>query len=270
MQHRRIVPLMVLLALLLPPGLVAAGVGRLAVVEGQVDLLHQGKLPAVPAKVQDEVNPGDVIRTKTQSRAEVHFVDDTILTLAPESRVAVADYFYDALQGRRRAVLQVFKGLVYCVVNRILKMEGPEFIMKSHTAVLGVRGTRWFFLLRPNFTDCFHEIGDSFLSSSFPEVPGVMEMRDMDYSRVAWRLPPTLKMKFTMQTLKILKEKWLIKGIPPEYDSGVPLKLLEGPRISPYLREGTPRFPEGLFVPPTQKVTPPSGPGEYRSITPGP
>jgi hypothetical protein len=249
---------------------VAAGVGRLVVVEGKVDLLRQGKLPAVPAKVRDEVDPGDVIRTKTASRAEVHFIDDTTLALAPESRVAIADYLYDAPQGRRRAVLQVFKGLVYCVVNRILKMEEPEFIMKTHTAVLGVRGTRWFFLLGPNFTDCFHESGFSQLSSSFPEVPGMVELRDLHYSRVGWRLPPTLPLRISERTVRILKS-WLVTGIPAGYDSAVPLKLLEGPRISPYLPEGTPRFPEGLFVPPTQPVphhTPggPTGP----SSTPGP
>lgn len=271
MQCRRMVPLMVLFALLLPPGLVAAGVGRLVVVEGKVDLLRQGKLPAVPAKVRDEVDSGDVIRTKTQSRAEVHFVDDTTLAIAPESRVAIADYLYDAPQSRRRAVLQVFKGLVYCVVNRILKVEGPEFIMKSHTAVLGVRGTKWFFLLGPNFTDCFHERGHSQLWSSFPDVPGKVDMWDMRYSRVAWRLPPTLPLRITERTVRILKG-WLVTGIPAEYDSAVPLELLEGSRISPYLPEGTPRFPEGLFVPPIQPAPHPSGPSEHPGsrLTPGP
>ncbi len=270
MQCRRMVPLMVLLALLLPPGLVAAGVGRLVVVEGKVDFLRQGKLPAVPAKVRDEVDLGDVIRTKSASRAEVHFVDDTTLAIAPESRVAIADYLYDAPQGRRRAVLQVFKGLVYCVVNRILKMEGPEFIMKSHTAVLGVRGTKWFFLLRPNFTDCFHERGHSQLWSSFSDVPGRVDMWDMMYSRVAWRLPPTLPLRITERTVRILKG-WLVTGIPAEYDSAVPLGLLEGPRISPYLPEETPRFPEGLFVPPIQPAPRPC-PGEHPGypVTPGP
>ena len=44
-------------------------VGRLTQVEGRVDLLKGGQLPAIPAKVEDGVQPGDVLRTKSQSKA---------------------------------------------------------------------------------------------------------------------------------------------------------------------------------------------------------
>ena len=42
----------------------AAAVGRFTLVEGQVDVLHHGKVPAVAAKLNDGVEAGDVIRTK--------------------------------------------------------------------------------------------------------------------------------------------------------------------------------------------------------------
>ena len=130
----------------------AAVVGRFTLVIGQVDLLKQGKLPAIPVKVQDGVEPGDVIRTKTKAKAQLTMVDDSIITLAPESRLAIADYQYNPARGERRAVVRLFRGLVHTVVNRIIKTEEPDFIMETHTATIGVRGTNWYTLLGPNST----------------------------------------------------------------------------------------------------------------------
>jgi len=42
-------------------------VGRLTQVEGRVDLLKGGQLPANPVKLNDGVQPGDVLRTKSLS-----------------------------------------------------------------------------------------------------------------------------------------------------------------------------------------------------------
>src|SRR5574340_1204503 len=82
---------MFLLALILPTVAHAAVVGRFTLVKGQVDLLKAGQIPAIPAKVQDGVETGDVIRTKAGGKAQLSMVDASIITLAPESRLAVAD-----------------------------------------------------------------------------------------------------------------------------------------------------------------------------------
>jgi hypothetical protein len=43
-------------------------VGQVTQVEGRVELLKGGKLPATEAKAQDGVEPGDVLRTKSFPR----------------------------------------------------------------------------------------------------------------------------------------------------------------------------------------------------------
>ena len=123
----------------------AAVVGHFLKVEGDVFLLKKGQLPAVSPKVKDGVEPGDVIQTKNPGRAQVIFMDDSLLTIAPGSKVAIETYMYDAAKGSRNAVLQVFQGLVDTVVSKAVKaQEKPNFIMKTNTAVMGVRGTRWY------------------------------------------------------------------------------------------------------------------------------
>ena len=70
----------------------AAQVGRFLEVEGKVDLLKRGQLPANAVKVGDLLEVEDVVRTKSQSRALIQFVDDTTLAITPESRVTINDF----------------------------------------------------------------------------------------------------------------------------------------------------------------------------------
>ena len=149
---RLFVIILTLTALVVPLTASAAVVGRFSLIIGQVDLLKQGKIPAIAAKVQDGVELGDVIRTKTKAKAQLTMVDNSVITLAPESRLAIADYQYNPAQEERRAVVRLFRGLVHTVVNRIIKTEEPDFIMETHTATIGVRGTNFYTLLGPNFT----------------------------------------------------------------------------------------------------------------------
>src|SRR4030042_3962670 len=106
MMRRHLLAGITMLALVMgiPAVVDAAAVGRFTMVEGQVDLLRQGKLPAVPAKVQDGVDPGDVIRTKSKAKAPIKLVDDSIITISPESRMAVAAFVYDGHRGHPRRV----------------------------------------------------------------------------------------------------------------------------------------------------------------------
>ncbi|MGP7987356.1 MAG: FecR domain-containing protein, partial [Desulfobaccales bacterium] len=133
MQYRYLAGVLVsaAFALGLPLAAQAVPVGRFVEVEGSVDLMKGGKFPAVPAKVQDEVNQGDAVRTKSLSKAQIRFVDDTVLAVAPESRVAIDEYIYDAAKNKRQATVEVFRGMVHFLVSKILQTEKPDFIMKT-------------------------------------------------------------------------------------------------------------------------------------------
>ncbi len=146
------------LVLTIPTGIQAA-VGHFTEVEGRVDLLRGGKPPTIEVKVQDGVEKGDVVRTKSLSRAQIKFVDDTTLTISPESRVAIEEYLYDNKTGRRQAVLQIFRGIVLTLVSKIIKTEEPNFVIKTHTTVMGVRGTKTYTVLNPISTDIYNERG---------------------------------------------------------------------------------------------------------------
>ena len=199
-----IVALVVLLLFLTNPAQ-AAVVGRFTAVEGQVDLLKQGKVPALPARVGDGVEPGDVIRTKSTARARVKFMDDSLVTLAPESRMAVADFVYEADLGQRRAVLRYFKGVIHTLVPRLLNMQEPDFLMETHTAVMRVRGTENYTVLLPNATGAYLIDGLLELRSNNPKVTDTVFLKNMEFSTIPLGQPPTLPRPISPAMLQMLK-----------------------------------------------------------------
>lgn len=202
---RWIVTWLGLLSLCFPGVAGAAEVGRFIQVEGNVDLLKAGKLPTIPVKADDMVQPGDVIRTKSGSRAQIKFIDDSLLTIAPGSRVAIEEFLYNEAKAQRRAVLQVYRGLVETVVNKILQREEPDFIMKTHTALLGVRGTHWYTLLRPTVTEVYTANTKLGVRNLYAEVPGEVILGKRMATFVAQNLPPTVPMPITQEVLNNLK-----------------------------------------------------------------
>lgn len=247
--------LVVLLVGAIPTGLWAAEVGSLVQAEGNVEILRQGKLPAVPAKVSDQLDPGDVIRTKSGARAQVRFIDDTVLTIAPGSMVAINEYLYDAPKGLRRAVLNVFRGLVSCVVSRLLKAEQPTFLMQTHTALLGVRGSELYLLLGANYTSVFNVKGIMEFASLQKEFAEKVVLLTGETSTVALGRRATEPVQYPDAIKRLLRE-WLQNGVPEGIIIMQPMELpwLKRPMQGPQLPEKLEEFPEGLFVPPTLRA----------------
>jgi hypothetical protein len=195
-------------------------VGRLTQVEGRVDLMRGGPLPATPVKVDDGVQPGDVLRTKSLSKAQITFIDNSIITLSPESRLAVDEYRFDPAQQKRNAVLNLFQGMAHVLVNKIIKEE-PDFVIKTHTAVTGVRGTDFGIRLQPNASTILNFQGITQVANIFPEVgqldrrafkaaftfgpansPNSVTLGPMQGTTVSRGLPPTLAFSITPQDQK--------------------------------------------------------------------
>jgi hypothetical protein len=206
--------MLIVMAVLFPLTAYAAVVGRFTQVRGAVDLLKGGKIPGLPAKLRDGVESGDIIRTKARARAELTMMDDSIIVLAPESRLAVADYSYNPATNERRAVIRLFRGLVHTVVNRIIQTEEPDFIMETHTAVIGVRGTDWYTLLAPAFSSVYLARGTLGVSSNLPTLPALLLLQSMQFTQVPMGKQPLLGKPMTMEMIGIL-ERLMDTGLVP-------------------------------------------------------
>ena len=191
--------LVLALGLALPAWASAAVVGHISQVEGRVDLLKGGKLPASPVKLQDKVESGDLLRTKSQSRAQVTFIDNSTLTIFPESRVAIEEYRFDAAKGKRVAVLQLFQGQAHAVIPKAFQVEQPDFVIKTHTAVVRVRGAELGCRIYPNSSTIMNFAGHSAVINISPDVKEEVNLNDMQSTTVAWARPPTLPFEITAE-----------------------------------------------------------------------
>lgn len=212
--------LMIFIVMLTYSTVAGAGtVGRFTMVAGRVDLLKNGNLPAVAVKVEDPVGSGDVIRTKSLSRAQITFVDNSTLTISPESRIAIEEFKFDAAQQKRNAVLKIFQGLALAAVNKIIKTAEPDFIIKTHTAIVGVRGTEIGLRLSPNNSTVLNFKGYTQVGNIFPEVSRLflkafkvafsfnwnngsnrwVFLKDMQGTSVNFNLPPTKPFTITRE-----------------------------------------------------------------------
>jgi hypothetical protein len=235
---------LMMLSLAVPLTLHAAVVGRFTQVRGEVDVLKGGKIPGLPVKLRDGVEPGDVIRTKARARAELTMVDDSILILAPESRLAIADYTYNPARQERRAVVRLFRGLVHTVVNRVIQTEEPDFIMQTHTAVLGVRGTDWYTLLAPAFTSVYLARGTLAVSSNLPTLPALLLLQSMQFTQIPMGKQPFLAKPMSLEMIGILERLM---------DTGLVAGGLLGPGGPPPVG-GDFQLPLGLPTSPEQRL----------------
>lgn len=134
-------------------------VGKFTYVEGQVDLLKGGGLPAVSVKVGDPVYVKDIVRTKSDSKAEITFVDNSVLRIGQRSRIDVSEYGVE--EGRRHAVIRLPRGKVQAIVpeERVKRIsispEANRFEIHTPNAVAGVRGTDYFVFQERNVTGIF-------------------------------------------------------------------------------------------------------------------
>lgn len=284
MQTRIRVALLVLvvMTLTIPFPAFAAPAGHFTLVTGEVDVLKQGKIPGLPVKLRDAVDIGDVIRTKSRGKAELTMVDDSIIRLAPESRLALADYQYDPARVERRAVVRIFRGMVQTVVNRIIKTEEPDFIIETHTATIGVRGSNPYFLLLPAFTSVYLPQGLLGISSNLPTIPFLVMLGAIEFTQIPLGKQPFLPQPMTMDMVRILEQLM---------NTGLVGGGLLGPGQTPAPPESRFQFPQGLpaspdrvilqqtipptVVPPQLTPAPASPPAHHApsgssSITPGP
>ena len=141
----------------------------------------------MPSRLNDTVEPGDVVRTKSRSKAQITFIDNSLLTLSQEARLAVEEFKFDPSQDKRHAVLKIFQGLALAVVNKILKAEEPDFVIKTQTAIMGVRGTEFGILNEPNSSTILNFKGRLQVGRISPKVSRLF----LRASKVAYDWMPT-------------------------------------------------------------------------------
>ncbi|MBN1906598.1 MAG: FecR domain-containing protein [Deltaproteobacteria bacterium] len=135
----------IMLAAVASHAVYAESIGKFTKVEGRVDITRPGS-PAEEVNAGTQVFEKDIVRSKSNSKAEILFTDGNILKLAQNTRVEISEYINES--GRRSAVLNLFRGKIQNRVKKLLGSvlgnDGNRYEVHTPTSVCGVRGTDFF------------------------------------------------------------------------------------------------------------------------------
>jgi len=87
---------------------------------------------------QDDVFQDEVVETGSRSASELHFADDTRITVGPNSRVVLDKFVYDPDPGEGAFALQVTQGVFRFFSGN---MASSNYSIETPSVTVGVRGT---------------------------------------------------------------------------------------------------------------------------------
>ena len=122
----------------------AADVGMVKTSKGTAAIERGGQ--RLPAPVGTRVQEGDVVVTGADGAIGVTFSDDTLLSLGPDSRLAIERFVFDATTHRGAFNSSLQRGTLAAVSGKIAKQTPDAMTVRTPAAMLGVRGTE--FVLR--------------------------------------------------------------------------------------------------------------------------
>lgn len=118
-----------------------AGVGRIKIASGAASVIRAGQtLPAKPGLV---LQKGDILSTGKDGRIGATFFDNSRFAAGPGSRVVISEFLFDDTTHDGRFVTQVDRGSLAVISGKIAKKNKDAMRVRTPTALLGVRGTRF-------------------------------------------------------------------------------------------------------------------------------
>jgi hypothetical protein len=172
----------ILAALLVPAHAFATAIGTITGIEGSVDLTRAGDVKAEPVTIGQPVSIGDIVRTKTNSKAEITFVDKSVLRLAPKTRIKIEEYLMKG-EERDSGVIKLFRGKARAIVSRREgEAQAGKFQVHTPTAIIGVRGTDFFVYYLIDFSGVIVKSG--LVDVTNPQFPDKTELAKAGLSMI--------------------------------------------------------------------------------------
>jgi len=116
-------------------------VGRVKIVRGSVTVQRAGA--GVAATVGMSLQQGDVIVTGRDGSAGVTFNDDSLLSVGPDSVLAIDHFVFDSTTHAGRFETSLRRGTLSAVSGKLAKQSPDAMKVRTPSIILGVRGTEF-------------------------------------------------------------------------------------------------------------------------------
>jgi len=128
--------------------------GRIDALDGHVVVIHRASGEAYFGREGDPVFENDTLETLVDSRCRLRFQNGDVVSMAEETRFGVDVYQDRRQEGKSESLLSMIKGKAMFYALRLFRHKKRRFNVKTPTAVVGVRGTKFgvavHWLVEPN------------------------------------------------------------------------------------------------------------------------
>ena len=119
----------------------AKNVGIVNMLIGAAERYPDGSNEGIPLEIGSKIYILDRIVTDTDTKIQLVFRDDSVVTIGEMSELVVSQDSYNFLLRKRETTLSLLKGKVRSVVGDSYSQGGSKFEVHTRTAIAGVRGT---------------------------------------------------------------------------------------------------------------------------------
>jgi hypothetical protein len=114
-------------------------IGQINTTTGTVTVERAGQ--HLPLKIDDPIYRQDVVETGKDSSVGIIFVDNSVFSTGPESRLALDQFHFDSTNFHGDMLARLQKGTLTVVSGDIARSSPGNMKIQTPTAILGVRGT---------------------------------------------------------------------------------------------------------------------------------
>ena len=181
-------------------------VGRILSTSGRVIVVHEDMSRGYWAKNDLPVFEGDIIITRQTGQVQFQLNDDSVVTLAPDTKLTIDKSVFDPDEKVRNSLMQLAVGKAHFYVKKLLNFKLSDFLVKTPTATAGVRGSQWIMEVHETLTRITTEEKTviEVWSPSFPEKKSTLTA--LEQTVVAVEETPTEPTKVSLDTIDQIKE----------------------------------------------------------------
>jgi len=105
----------------------------------------------IQATKGSKVFRGDLLKTGSDGNMAIVFHDDTLLSLGPNSEIAITEFLFSPAEGKMSFITKLLRGTAACVTGIIGKLSPESVRFETPVANIGIRGTRFAVMIEnPN------------------------------------------------------------------------------------------------------------------------
>jgi hypothetical protein len=123
----------------------AASVGKVTALKGTAKIIQN--VNERSAKLGSDVFIHDQIHTGDNTKMQLIFTDETIVTIGQKSQFSIDDYIAEGADST--AKMSLFKGAMRTITGKIGKANPQKFQVSTKTATIGIRGTNFVVFVTP-------------------------------------------------------------------------------------------------------------------------